>query len=676
MKAVRILFLGLALLFITIVVAGPDTTRTCFEQAYSELQDMLEGNRVMSFERAVYISEAAYLDDTIGYDNFRSTLDAYQYFIGQLAKANDGSDTMDFRVPVPRAGRLDIRTLKHTEGEKRAFYHNVLHNWAIFAFLTDTTRFGGFEHLPLGYQYADPFGMKDWRHSQVTNLLFGQERKGNCFALVALYKILADRLHSGAYICTAPQHIYIQHQDHKGDWYNVELATGTHPGDGSIKTLTYTWNEGITSGIALRRLKEERQNIALCLVNLGMGHQHKFAVQGDAFALQCADLALKHDPKNLNAMLLRQQVLEERVAVYAEEKNLTTVEQMRKTPAFSQLEEQVVQLNALGYHPMPRYMQEIILAELEHSDRGPYITKNRTPDPFPSLNVAPKDKRYSTLSLGRFEEVHVQKRYEVYGSVTLDTREKRITEFRPDMREELLIDPVAFAWSIDPLAAKYPQWSPYAFSGNRVIDGVELEGAEWSRIPNANSNGAQFAVKLKVINSSGASDKNVMDMLSKMGPEVNSALSINTDKYKYSTKVQFELVSEIKPATDFYIEMVDAPPGETVKLGSTKLGESQINRIALVGSVGGEDVTNNETWSPYLTRALAHELGHTAGVDHPDGDRATELVKKAYKAGIMDNNLMIHDIKLKDGYNQTNARNVAVDQFETMDKTVEKQEPK
>lgn len=32
--------------------------------------------------------------------------------------------------------------------------------------------------------------------------------------------------------------------------------------------------------------------------------------------------------------------------------------------------------------------------------------------------------------------------------------------------------------SIDPLAAKYPHNSPYAFSENRVIDGVELEGLE------------------------------------------------------------------------------------------------------------------------------------------------------------------------------------------------------
>ena len=32
--------------------------------------------------------------------------------------------------------------------------------------------------------------------------------------------------------------------------------------------------------------------------------------------------------------------------------------------------------------------------------------------------------------------------------------------------------------SIDPLTPKYPFYSPYAFSGNRVIDAVELEGLE------------------------------------------------------------------------------------------------------------------------------------------------------------------------------------------------------
>ncbi|MGB0428381.1 MAG: RHS repeat-associated core domain-containing protein, partial [Flavobacteriales bacterium] len=34
-------------------------------------------------------------------------------------------------------------------------------------------------------------------------------------------------------------------------------------------------------------------------------------------------------------------------------------------------------------------------------------------------------------------------------------------------------------FAVDPLAPEYPHNSPYAFSENRVIDGVELEGLEW-----------------------------------------------------------------------------------------------------------------------------------------------------------------------------------------------------
>lgn len=38
-------------------------------------------------------------------------------------------------------------------------------------------------------------------------------------------------------------------------------------------------------------------------------------------------------------------------------------------------------------------------------------------------------------------------------------------------------------WSLDPLASKYPFYSPYAFSGNRVIDMIELEGLEPVMLP-------------------------------------------------------------------------------------------------------------------------------------------------------------------------------------------------
>jgi hypothetical protein len=46
--------------------------------------------------------------------------------------------------------------------------------------------------------------------------------------------------------------------------------------------------------------------------------------------------------------------------------------------------------------------------------------------------------------------------------------------------------------SIDPLAPKYPFYSPYAFSGNRVIDAVELEGLEPETLAKQNCNNADL----------------------------------------------------------------------------------------------------------------------------------------------------------------------------------------
>ena len=41
-------------------------------------------------------------------------------------------------------------------------------------------------------------------------------------------------------------------------------------------------------------------------------------------------------------------------------------------------------------------------------------------------------------------------------------------------------------FAVDPLSPKYPELTPYQFSSNRVIDGVELEGLEYCTAPDCN----------------------------------------------------------------------------------------------------------------------------------------------------------------------------------------------
>src|SRR5690606_33137276 len=56
-------------------------------------------------------------------------------------------------------------------------------------------------------------------------------------------------------------------------------------------------------------------------------------------------------------------------------------------------------------------------------------------------------------------------------------------------------------WVIDPLAEKYVHNSPYAFSENRVIDAVELEGLEAVKTKDLERNRIDVEVRFKTNNS-------------------------------------------------------------------------------------------------------------------------------------------------------------------------------
>ncbi|OJX36846.1 MAG: hypothetical protein BGO87_13765 [Flavobacteriia bacterium 40-80] len=292
--------------------AGTISEKVMYEQAFEELKRMLQGIKAPDFERAVFISENPYYATNYLYEDFQVNIDVHEYMIRQLMQANNKSDSMDFDVAVNQYGRFNIDAIRFLPAERKELYRQALANWAIFTYITDTIAVYPYDHFPYTYATHDPFGIKDWQNSQVLHLLSSEDQKGNCFALTAFFKILSNRLKSDARICTAPQHIYIQHRDPKGDYYNVELATAGHPGDGTIQTLTYTTTEAIKNGIALRSY-DERQSIGLCLVNLAKSYEHRFGVKNADFILQCAELVLQYDTKNLSALLLKQQVLDERL---------------------------------------------------------------------------------------------------------------------------------------------------------------------------------------------------------------------------------------------------------------------------------------------------------------------------------------------------------------------------
>ncbi len=415
---------------------------------------MLEGKQPLYFERAVFLTENAYRDNSLNYEDFKAALDVHSTLIGQLIKANDKYDWKQFV-----RGNMGIAPDMEEEAKER--YRKALANYAIFTYLTDTLtiKLGERElfHMPYAYSNEDPFGTADWKNSQTINLL--ETQKGNCYSLVTLFKIFSERFKSEANIVTAPQHIYIEHRDPKGSRFNVEVATRSFPDFGSIQTLTYTTSEALLNDISMRKLNL-KQSVGLCLVYLAKGYEYKNKVKDDEFILTCANTALQHDPKNLNALLLKAQVYEQRV--------------MKKQMPSAQYETMLADFYKLGYRQMPDDMKEIILSKIQARPLTVTPT-NKTPNAFADIG---EQSRTVTLSNGLFEEFHTHQKIVRYGQTIFETEKGKIVKFLDEVVSSYQVDPVVFALSVDPLTKSYPWYTPYQFAGNNPVKFIDLDGLE------------------------------------------------------------------------------------------------------------------------------------------------------------------------------------------------------
>ena len=84
-------------------------------------------------------------------------------------------------------------------------------------------------------------------------------------------------------------------------------------------------------------------------------------------------------------------------------------------------------------------------------------------------------------------------------------------------------------FAIDPLAPDYPHNSPYAFSENRVIDGIELEGAEYYYFMNIHYAG-QGQPKLTLVRTQKTLPHPVLEGLFHIDVEIPNELAIYVDQ--------------------------------------------------------------------------------------------------------------------------------------------------
>jgi RHS repeat-associated protein len=186
--------------------------------------------------------------------------------------------------------------------------------------------------------------------------------------------------------------------------------------------------------------------------------------------------------------------------------------------------------------------------------------------------------------------------------------------------------------SVDPLAPDYPHNSPYAFSENRVIDGVELEGLEFESVgKQLNFMTGQWeidiSVKLRVTNASEIKSfekmsPNDLDIIINLTENILN--STNSDGSFDNPIMKFDIIltetidmSQWQDeAEGFDLILYDAERDEeTGKLlnGKVKeIGNINNNNIFLALASMGESRKMGS-----VARTFAHELGHTLGLEHP-----------------------------------------------------------
>ncbi|OON65255.1 hypothetical protein B0919_24515 [Hymenobacter sp. CRA2] len=301
-----------------------DVARNAYAQAYQELAKMLDGRYPLSFKRAVFLSENAYFDNRLSYDEFNAQITTLAQVCRLLKSANDPYFLYD-----------------------RADKEQVARNAAVFMLLKDSTRLGkGRTLAPYRYDFDDFNGDRDWRNMFVTKLLV--THRGNCHSLPFLYKILAEETGAPAWLALAPNHIYLKQHNEKDGWYNTELTSRTFPNDAWLTASGYISKQTIVSGIYMDTLSAQ-QSVALCLVDLAKGCERRLGpVAAEPFVLQCTELALQHFPHYINAQLLRAEALRRQF-----ERQTNAADSQR---AYAAMEAAYTRIFETGYREMPAPM--------------------------------------------------------------------------------------------------------------------------------------------------------------------------------------------------------------------------------------------------------------------------------------------------------------------------------
>lgn len=240
-----------------------------YATAYQALVQMLEGRRPCDLQQAVFTTENTYLSNRLDYAGFDKQLTQLAQLCRTLAA--------DSLRPNPATRFLALHRL-----------------------MTDTIRLRpDAPHYPPTYDFEDFRGEQDFTRQFVTKLLF--TNSGQCRSLPLLYKLLADKLGVKAYLSLAPNHLYIQVKDNRGELYSYEATNGHFVSDAYYLGSGYIKAGALKNRSYLDTLTQH-EALAFCLFDLAQGYVHRYGFDG--FTDQCIDTGLCYYPQSVQGRML------------------------------------------------------------------------------------------------------------------------------------------------------------------------------------------------------------------------------------------------------------------------------------------------------------------------------------------------------------------------------------
>ena len=260
-----------------------------YQQACSEIVNMLEEKQPLSIKRAVYIAEWAYLQGELDYTTYCNEVVRIASYVNRFIDKN---------------GLMQYQT-----GKQMAICEYFFNPWS------------GNNYTPYTYDFSDDYPDEDWHYMLVSRVL--DTHNGRCRSLPWAMMVIAEELDAEMYLAYAPKHVYMMYPNldnhYPEKWVNVEVTSHQLVPAFWIKDNFNIPDSAISMGTYMTPLTK-KQIVARQLADLAFSYWQQTG-KYDSFTYKCADASLRYYPMNPNAILIKMNSVKALLVQHVEETN-------------------------------------------------------------------------------------------------------------------------------------------------------------------------------------------------------------------------------------------------------------------------------------------------------------------------------------------------------------------